>query len=88
MKATTNDFYPMFAIAYLYIRWYSESELEGFGLSKKNLLFAYYVAAASIFEPERSLERLSWTKTAALLHTLKSHFKDEETRSTFVEKLL
>ncbi|WJX78828.1 Gly-Xaa carboxypeptidase [Trifolium repens] len=69
-------------------RWYSESELEGFGLSKKNLLFAYYVAAASIFEPERSLERLAWTKTAALLHTLKSHFKDEETRSTFVEKLL
>ncbi|KAK2417556.1 ent-copalyl diphosphate synthase, chloroplastic [Trifolium repens] len=69
-------------------RWYSESELEGFGLTKKNLLFAYYVAAASIFEPERSLERLPWTKTAALLHTLKSHFKDEETRSTFVDKLL
>ncbi|CAJ2633133.1 unnamed protein product [Trifolium pratense] len=67
-------------------RWYMESELEGFGLSKKSLLFAYFVAAASIFEPERSLERLAWTKTAALLRTLKSHSKDEETRSTFVDK--
>ncbi|GAU23364.1 hypothetical protein TSUD_334110 [Trifolium subterraneum] len=67
-------------------RWYLESKLEGFGLSKKSLLFAYYVAAASIFEPERSLERLAWTKTAALLQTLKSHLKDEETRSTFVDK--
>ncbi|WJX84226.1 Gly-Xaa carboxypeptidase [Trifolium repens] len=39
-------------------RWYSESELEGFGLSKKNLLFACYVAAASIFEPERLIKQV------------------------------
>jgi hypothetical protein len=47
----------IFAIKYLYIRWYMESELEGFGLSKKSLLIAYYVAAASIFEPEREVSR-------------------------------
>ncbi|KEH17117.1 Ent-copalyl diphosphate synthase-like protein [Medicago truncatula] len=34
----------------------------------------------SIFEPERSLERLAWAKTTALLQILESNFKDEETR--------
>lgn len=63
-----------------------ESELEGFGLSKKSLLFAYFVAAANIFEPERSLERLAWAKTAALVQILVSHLKDEETRSAFVDQ--
>ncbi|KAH1078003.1 hypothetical protein GLYMA_19G156800v4 [Glycine max] len=32
-------------------RWYTEAGLEGFGLSKESLLFAYFIAAASIFEP-------------------------------------
>ncbi|XP_050910981.1 ent-copalyl diphosphate synthase, chloroplastic [Lathyrus oleraceus] len=68
-------------------RWYLESELEGFGLTKNSLLFAYFVAAASIFEPERSLERLAWAKTTALLRTLKSYFKDEETRNAFGDQL-
>ncbi|KAJ1433078.1 Terpenoid cyclases/protein prenyltransferase alpha-alpha toroid [Sesbania bispinosa] len=67
-------------------RWYLESELKGFGLSKESLLFAYFIAAATIFEPERSLERLAWAKTAALLQTLKSHIMDEETRITFVDQ--
>ena len=77
---------PIFIIAYLYIRWYMESELEGFGLSKESLLFAYYIAAASIFEPERSLERLAWAKTTSLLQILESNFEDEETRSAFVDQ--
>ncbi|KAL5059577.1 hypothetical protein RYX36_031181 [Vicia faba] len=54
-------------------RWYLESDLEGFGLSKKNLLYAYFIAAANIFEPEKSLERLAWAKTATLLRILKSY---------------
>ncbi|KAJ1433077.1 Terpenoid cyclases/protein prenyltransferase alpha-alpha toroid [Sesbania bispinosa] len=44
--------------------------------------------AAIIFEPERSLERLAWAKTAALLQTLKFLMKDEETRITFVEQFI
>lgn len=67
-------------------RWYMESELEGFGLNKKSLLISYYVAAASIFEPERSLERLAWAKTTALLQILESNFKDDETKSAFVDQ--
>ena len=50
------------------------------------MLFAYYVAAARIFEPERSLERLAWAKTTALLQILESNFKDEETRNAFVDQ--
>ncbi|KAK7336755.1 hypothetical protein VNO77_17302 [Canavalia gladiata] len=67
-------------------RWYSESGLEGFGLSKTSLEFAYFIAAASIFEPERSQERLAWAKTTALVETLKSFIKDEETRTAFVDR--
>ncbi|KAL5059579.1 hypothetical protein RYX36_031183 [Vicia faba] len=54
-------------------RWYLESKLEEFGLSKKRLMYAYFVATANIFEPERSLKRLSWAKTRTLLQTLKSY---------------
>jgi len=69
----------------LYIRWYSEAGLERFGLSKQSLLFAYFIAAASIFDPERSPERLAWAKTATLLETLGSYIKDEQTRNAFVD---
>ncbi|KAK4792963.1 hypothetical protein SAY86_023398 [Trapa natans] len=56
-------------------RWYGESEMVGFGMSRKDLLFAYFVAAASIFEPERAMERLAWVKTLALAETLISFFR-------------
>ncbi|RDY13966.1 hypothetical protein CR513_01029, partial [Mucuna pruriens] len=39
----------------------------------------------SIFEPERSPERLAWAKTAALLDTLRSYIKDQQTRTAFVD---
>ncbi|KAK7242997.1 hypothetical protein RIF29_37779 [Crotalaria pallida] len=67
-------------------RWYLETGLEKFGLSKKRLLFAYFVAAANIFEAERSPERLAWAKTAALIETLTSNLKDEGTRGAFVHQ--
>ncbi|RHN40781.1 putative ent-copalyl diphosphate synthase [Medicago truncatula] len=65
---------------------WNQSELEGFGLSKESMLFAYYVAAANIFEPEGSLERLAWAKTTDLLQILELNFKDEETRNAFVDQ--
>ncbi|KAJ7977384.1 Copalyl diphosphate synthase [Quillaja saponaria] len=70
-------------------RWYSESELGEYGLSTRELLFAYYLAAATIYEPERSLERLAWAKTSALIQTITSNFNDnEETRTAFVNEFL
>ncbi|XP_061367004.1 ent-copalyl diphosphate synthase, chloroplastic [Gastrolobium bilobum] len=67
-------------------KWYSESRLGEFGLSRKTLLLAYFLAAASIFEPERSHERLAWAKTTALLETITSYVSDSEMKKAFVKK--
>ncbi|KAM7253951.1 hypothetical protein ACFE04_031633 [Oxalis oulophora] len=60
-------------------RWYEENRLGDWGLSKRNLLLNYFVAAASIYEPERSNERLAWAKTAALVEAISLFFNDENT---------
>lgn len=57
-------------------RWYEEWKLRDYGLSKTSLLEAYFVAAASIFEPERANERLAWAKTASLVETITSYFNN------------
>lgn len=57
-------------------RWYEEWKLRDYGLSKTSLLVAYFVAAASIFEPERANERLAWAKTASLVETITSYFNN------------
>ncbi|XP_058748669.1 ent-copalyl diphosphate synthase 1-like [Vicia villosa] len=64
-------------------RWYLECELEGFGVDKDRLQYAYFVAAASIFEPERSLERLAWAKTKILIRIMKAKCKVIETTDEF-----
>jgi ent-copalyl diphosphate synthase len=42
------------------------------------------LAAASIFEPERSNERLAWAKTKALVEAITSYFDEEEMRTAFL----
>nr|UZM18092.1 ent-copalyl diphosphate synthase [Gymnaconitum gymnandrum] len=67
-------------------KWYLECNLGEFGVTDATLLRTYFVATASIFEPERSSERLAWTKIALLLEAISSHFKDQtkEHRRAFV----
>ncbi|XVE77787.1 hypothetical protein DITRI_Ditri13aG0090800 [Diplodiscus trichospermus] len=69
--------------------WYSEMNLGDFGVTRRSLLLTYFVAAASIFEPERSQERLAWAKTAFLVETIASSLdsatKPNEMRKTFVQ---
>nr|XP_017190983.2 ent-copalyl diphosphate synthase, chloroplastic-like isoform X3 [Malus domestica] len=67
---------------------YAECKLEDYGLSRRSLLLAYFVAAASTFEPERSNERLAWAKSTSLIETIGSHFKEEtpEQRRAFVHE--
>ncbi|GKB45625.1 Ent-copalyl diphosphate synthase, chloroplastic-like protein [Tanacetum coccineum] len=55
-------------------KWVISKDLPGEGSSYKNLLWSYYEAAASIFEPERYNERLAWAKTTVLLETITSIF--------------
>jgi len=47
---------------------------------------AYFLTAASIFEPQRSHERLAWAKTTALLETITSYISDEDLKKDFVNK--
>nr|AZB50378.1 terpene synthase 2 [Ajuga reptans] len=51
-------------------KWYKSCSLGEFGFSEGSLLQAYYIAASTIFEPEKSGERLAWAKTAALMETI------------------
>jgi ent-copalyl diphosphate synthase len=67
-------------------RWYSECNLEDFGLSRRTLLFAYFLASSSIFEPEKSIERITWTKTTALVEAISYYFDEEEMRRDFLQE--
>ncbi|KAL5135031.1 Ent-copalyl diphosphate synthase, chloroplastic [Glycine soja] len=67
-------------------KWYSESRLEEFGMNRRTLLLAYFVAAASIFEPEKSRVRLAWAQTSVLLETITSYVSDAEMRKAFMKK--
>ncbi|XP_052170404.1 ent-copalyl diphosphate synthase 1 [Diospyros lotus] len=74
-------------------KWYKEWNVAGeCGLSRRRLLLAYYLAAASIFEPERSKERLAWAKTTALVEAIGCYFGEEgsssyeRTRSSFLRQ--
>jgi len=67
-------------------RWYSECNLGEFGLSRRTLLFAYFLASSSIFEPKRSIERLAWTKTTALVEAITYYFDEKEMRRDFLQE--
>ncbi|KAJ8748366.1 hypothetical protein K2173_003003 [Erythroxylum novogranatense] len=58
-------------------KWCEESNLGSLGISKRSLLFSYFLAAASIFEPERSRERLAWAKTRILIETIHSFLSQD-----------
>ncbi|KAK3019600.1 hypothetical protein RJ639_005019 [Escallonia herrerae] len=59
-------------------RWYGECNLGELGMSQRSLLLQFYLATASIFETQRSKERLAWAKTAMLVETIMSYFEREE----------
>ncbi|CAK7346582.1 unnamed protein product [Dovyalis caffra] len=63
-------------------RWYEECDLRDFGISRRTLLFSYFLAASSIFEPERSKERLAWASTTILLEIIGSYFDDNDGNSS------
>ncbi|KAF8388021.1 hypothetical protein HHK36_026687 [Tetracentron sinense] len=70
-------------------KWYTECNLREFGVTKRKLLLAYFLAAASIFEPERSIERLAWGRTQVLVEAVSSYWNNEgssiEQRRAFVD---
>ncbi|KAJ9543056.1 hypothetical protein OSB04_022763 [Centaurea solstitialis] len=72
-------------------QWYADFNIGRFGVSNiTSLLVAYYVAAASVFEPERSKERIAWAKTTTLVDAISSFFDSQqlskEHRREFVDE--
>nr|XP_011460569.1 PREDICTED: ent-copalyl diphosphate synthase, chloroplastic-like [Fragaria vesca subsp. vesca] len=67
-------------------KWYRDWELGDYGLSEKTLLTNYFVAAASIFEPERANERLAWAKTACLVDTIVRSCLSDGDKKAFVDE--
>ncbi|KAK8948915.1 hypothetical protein KSP39_PZI005116 [Platanthera zijinensis] len=47
-------------------RWYKNCGLKEYGIVKEDMLKTYFLAAASIFEPDRAAERINWARTAML----------------------
>lgn len=50
-----------------------------FRIRWETLLYSYFMAAASIYEPERARERLAWAKTSVLVDAIASYFEGEGT---------
>ncbi|KAL2933357.1 Ent-copalyl diphosphate synthase chloroplastic [Bienertia sinuspersici] len=61
------------------LRWHSDHNLREFGVRQKSLLMAYFLAAATKFEPEMSKERLAWAKTVALIEAIDFEFTKGDT---------
>lgn len=46
-----------------------------FGVTSERTLTAYFLAAANIFEPNRSAERLLWARTSVVAQDVSQFFK-------------
>ncbi|XP_057799334.1 probably inactive copalyl diphosphate synthase 3-like isoform X2 [Salvia miltiorrhiza] len=55
-------------------QWYEDCKLEDFGISKRNILEAHFFAVASIYEVERSGERVAWVKSQILAEILQTYY--------------
>ncbi|KAK6782786.1 hypothetical protein RDI58_020582 [Solanum bulbocastanum] len=58
--------------------WFTQCNFQHFGISKKELLEDYFLGATSIFEIERSRERLAWAKSLIMCKMITSYFTQEQ----------
>ncbi|XP_010422537.1 PREDICTED: ent-copalyl diphosphate synthase, chloroplastic-like [Camelina sativa] len=68
-------------------KWYEDNRLNECGVSRSELLECYYLAAATIFESERSHERMIWAKSSVLVKAISSSFgKSSDSRRSFSDQ--
>ncbi|KAG2621155.1 hypothetical protein PVAP13_3NG219900 [Panicum virgatum] len=65
-------------------KWYIENGLVDFGVAHQDVLRAYFLAAASIFESSRATERLAWARVSILANTISTHIRKD---SSFRDRL-
>jgi len=69
-------------------RWYNENRLMDFGVAQEDVLRAYFLAAASIYEPSRATERLAWARVAILANTISTHLHNNSSFRECLERSL
>lgn len=57
-------------------KWYTENRLMDFGVAQEDALRAYFLAAASVYEPSRAAERLAWARAAILANAVSTHLRN------------
>ncbi|EFH49068.1 hypothetical protein ARALYDRAFT_352546 [Arabidopsis lyrata subsp. lyrata] len=67
-------------------KWYEENRLNEWGVRRSELLECYFLAAATIFESERSHERIVWAKSSVLVKAISSFGKSSDSRRSFSEQ--
>nr|ATD12165.1 (+)-copalyl diphosphate synthase [Marrubium vulgare] len=67
--------------------WYENCNIQKFGISRKELLRTYFLACASIFELEKTKERMAWAKSQIISKMITSFFNKETTSSEEKETL-
>ncbi|XP_066346079.1 ent-copalyl diphosphate synthase 2, chloroplastic-like isoform X2 [Miscanthus floridulus] len=69
-------------------KWYNENRLMDFGVAQEDVLRAYFLAAASIYEPSRATERLAWARVAILANTISTHLHNNSSFRECLERSL
>ncbi|KAL8536934.1 hypothetical protein ACS0TY_012210 [Phlomoides rotata] len=69
-------------------QWYESCNIRELGISRNEVLRAYFLAGATIFEVERAKERLAWTKSSIISDMIKSFFSNQTTSSDQKQTLL
>ncbi|XP_011082258.1 copal-8-ol diphosphate hydratase, chloroplastic-like [Sesamum indicum] len=69
-------------------QWYENFNVNEFGVSRKDVLLAYFLGSASMFEADRSKERMAWAKSQIISKMITSFFNEETTSSEQMAALL
>ena len=69
-------------------RWFTENGLEAFGVTSGDVLRAYFLAAACIFEPGRATERLAWARVSVLANIISKYLRSDSRGNKMMERFM
>lgn len=69
-------------------KWFIENGLETFGVTLRDVLRVYFLAAACIFEPSRATERLAWAKVSVLANIITKNLHSDLSGNEMMERFM
>ncbi|KAM3298386.1 hypothetical protein ACQJBY_040046 [Aegilops geniculata] len=69
-------------------KWFTENGLETFGVTLRDVLRVYFLAAACIFEPSRATDRLAWAKVSVLANIITEYLHSDLLGNEMVERFM